>query len=152
MDAGRYGLAAARLEDALELNPDDPDLISALGGASYRRGDFEDAERKFRAALGLNADHLESVEGLALLDATLKRYPQARERSRHLLKLKPESAKIWLFLGDVEHKLGNLQPALDAWRRSLKVSDTNARMIKEAQRRLDCVRRPFGFVCIFKAS
>lgn len=137
MDAGRYALAAARLEDALELSPDDPDLLSALGGASYRHRRFEDAERQYRAALGLNADHLEAVEGLALLDATLRRYPQARERSRQLLKLKPESAKIWLFLGDVEHKLGNLQPALDAWHRSLKVSDTNARMIKEAKRRLD---------------
>ncbi|MCK4340209.1 MAG: hypothetical protein KAY37_00615 [Phycisphaerae bacterium] len=50
------------------------------------------AQDRFQAAVDGLPDHIGALEGLALVAATKKRYPVAREHLRHLLRLRPESS------------------------------------------------------------
>ncbi len=47
----RYDEARALIEQAHELNPDDPAILDSLGWVNYRLGDLEEAERLLRQAL-----------------------------------------------------------------------------------------------------
>ncbi len=136
---GRYSLAAARYQDAAHLAPADADTLVDLGSAHYRLGRLDQAHDTFNSATNLIPDHIGAIEGLALVAATQKRYPQAREHLQHLLRLQPQSGITWLRYGDVEHRLGNTTPALEAWRKALAADDADANtdLRHKAQRRLD---------------
>jgi TolA-binding protein len=129
MAEGRHALAAARLEDALNIAPDDVDLLVAHGGVLYRTGRHAEAKERFQSTLKTRPDHPGAIEGLALVAVTQRRYPEARAHLRHLLDLNPESAKTWLRYGDIEHKLGNRDEALKAWQQvlAMRVADRNVR-------------------------
>lgn len=141
MASGQFALAEARLRDALALAPDSADLLVRRGGALYRLGKFDEAAADFSSALLDNGDNIAALEGNALVDATLRRYPEARKRLTHLLELQPRSAKTWVKLGDVEHSLGNAREALAAWERALEMEGVSAEVIKRARARLDLFRR-----------
>lgn len=134
---GQYSLAAARFEDALQLAPQDADLLVDLGSTLYRLGRYDEAGRRFETALSLVNDHVGALEGLALVAATQRRYAVAREHLQHLLQLRPHSGATWLRAGDVEHRLGRTRPALEAWRRALAARDGDEELRAKARRRLE---------------
>ena len=136
MNEQRYGLATARLEDALELEPSDADLLVDLGSALYWSKRYDEAGGRFEAALKAFPNHTGAIDGLALVAATQKRYPQAREHLLHLLELQPQSASAWLHYGDIEHKLGNRQRAMEAWERATKLENADEAVCEKAQKRL----------------
>jgi len=138
---GRYGLAAARLEDALALAPEDTGLLVELGSALYRSGRYLEAGERFEAALRQQENHIEAIEGLALVEATLKRYPEARAQLQRALTLRPESGRNWLRYGDIEHRLGNREAALKAWRHVLMVDDADEAATGQARERLKYFER-----------
>jgi len=119
---GEFSLAAARLREALALAPRNPDLLVSLGNASFQTRDLAEAERLFRLALDSQPGHAAALEGLALVAMNLDRYPDARENLRRLLELDPSTARHWLHYGDVEHRLGQQQSALEAWRHVLQLA------------------------------
>ncbi|MFQ5805088.1 MAG: tetratricopeptide repeat protein [Phycisphaerae bacterium] len=133
---GRLSLAGARLQDALELAPDDADLQVDLGSVLYRARQYDEARRRFRAALDASPEHLGAIEGLALVAATQNRYPQARSHLQHLLRLGPESGKHWLHYGDIEHILGNAAAARAAWERALELERVDKTLREKVQKRL----------------
>ena len=137
MKEGRYSLAAARFEDAARLAPTDSDTLVDLGSAHYRLGHLDQAQQTFQSATDITPDHLGAIEGLALVAATQKRYPQAREHLRHLLRLQPQSGATWLRYGDVEHRLGNTTLALEAWRKAISIDDADTDLQRKAERRLE---------------
>ncbi len=133
---GRFSLAAARLEDALALAPRDADLLVELGTALYRGGRYDDAASRLRAALQAQPDHGGALDGLALVAATQRQYPQAREYLLQLQRLRPDCGLVWLRSGDIEHRLGNTVPALAAWRNVLSAADADDSVCDGARRRL----------------
>lgn len=142
LDVGEYALAAARFEEALRSAPDDADLLVSLGSALYRTGRYDEAAERYEAAVKRRADHTAAIEGLALVDATRRRYPQAREHLKRLLTLSPESAEAWMHLGDVEHRLGETPAALDAWNRALGIKDAPSSVTEGVQRRMKLLGPP----------
>ena len=139
---GQYALAEARLRDALELMPDAPDLLVRRGGALYRLNRFDEAGADFSSALRADSDNIAALEGNALVDATLRRYPDARKQLARLLELQPRSAKTWVKFGDIEHNLGNAREAIAAWERALETEGVSAKVIERARERLKLFRRP----------
>jgi tetratricopeptide (TPR) repeat protein len=134
---GRYALAGARLQSALELDPDKPDMLVDLGSSYYRGDKFDLADAQYRRAAEIEPDNPQALEGLALVAATQKRYPDAREHLQHLLKLRPDAAEHWLHFGDVEHMLGDRTAARQAWDKALRLETADAFVRKEAKKRLD---------------
>jgi Flp pilus assembly protein TadD len=137
MAEGRYSLAAARLEDAVSRAPRDADLLVDLGNALYRAGRYDEAGQRLQAALQAQPDHADALDGLALVAVTQKQYSQAHEYMLQLQRLRPQSGLVWLRSGDIEHRLGNLAPALAAWRKALAADDTDQNLRDNARRRLD---------------
>jgi TolA-binding protein len=133
---GRFSLAAARLEDAVALAPRDADLLVELGTALYHAGRYDDAADRLHAALSAQPDHGGALDGLALVAATQRQYPQAREYLLQLQRLRPDSGLMWLRSGDIEHRLGNTAPARAAWRKVLNAADADDSVRAGARRRL----------------
>lgn len=133
---GQVSLAGARLQDALEIAPDDPDLQVDLGSLFYRTRQYDDAVARFRAALEESPDHIGAIDGLALVAATQNRYSEARSHLQHLLRLDPNSSKHWLHYGDMEHYLGNATEAFAAWNKALSLEPVDEAVRKDAQKRL----------------
>ncbi len=134
--AREYDLAAARFRDGLKLVPNDPDLLTGLGGVLYRMEQFEDAAAQFGSALLAEPEHVGALEGYALVEATQRRYPEARKRLGQLLRLQPRSARHWLHLGDIEHKLGNTREALDAWQKAVDLESAPPEIVEQGRKRL----------------
>ena len=134
---GRFSLAAARLEDALALSPDNADLLVDLGTALYRAGRYDDARRRWQAALAAQPDHTGALDGLALAAVTQRQYPEAREYLLQLQRLRPSSGLVWLRSGDIEHRLGNTAQALVAWRKALSAAAADQNLRENARRRLE---------------
>jgi len=134
---GQYSLAAARLEDALRLAPQNAEVLTDLGDVLFRLSRYQEADARFQAALQAAPDHAGALEGLALVAAAEKRYPDAREHLRHLLRVQPESGESWLRYGDIEHRTGNMTQAYDAWEHVLRIPAAPAETRTKAQRRLD---------------
>ena len=134
--AGRYGLAEARLNDALDEAPGDPDVLLSLGEVLFRAKRYSDAERRFRTALEHSPDNERALEGLALVANTARRYPEAREHLQRLLRQRPAAGHTWLRLGDVEHRLGRRTEAVDAWRKAVEMTDAKSDIHAWAQDRL----------------
>lgn len=133
---GHLSLAGARLQQALEAAPNDPDLLVDLGSVLYRGRRYDEADRRFQDALDSSPEHLGAIEGLALVAATQNRYPQARSHLEHLLRIVPDSAKHWLHYGDVQHMLGNANAAHDAWEKVLEFEPADKTVREKAQKRL----------------
>jgi tetratricopeptide (TPR) repeat protein len=137
---GRPALAEARLTDALHGAPGDQDVLVDLGTVLFQTQHYDDAGQQFQAALDAHPDNLAATQGLALVANAQRRYPEARQHLQHLLKRTPESGLTWLRYGDVEHRLGELDTALQAWRRVLEVEPAESQVRRMAEERL----RTFG--------
>jgi hypothetical protein len=137
---GRTPLALSRLEEAARAAPRDADLLIDLGTTLYSTRRYDDAAAQFERALTVAPDNRAAIEGLAVVAATQRRYPEARQRLAQLLTQTPESGLTWLRYGDVEHRLGNRDEALKAWRRVLEVDPADSDARSKAETRL----RHFG--------
>ena len=89
----RYDEARALIEQALQLNPDDPAILDSLGWVNYRQGNLDEAERLLRRALELYPD----AEVAAHLGEVLWARGKEREARKiwaHALKQQPNNAIV----------------------------------------------------------
>ena len=134
---GQFALAGARLQEALKLTPDNPDLMVDLGSVYYRTRQYDQAYQQFQRADELTPGHIGALEGLALVAATQNKYPLAKEHLEKLLKLRPDAADHWLHYGDVEHMLGNQTAAQTAWQKALALDTADDTLRQKAEKRLE---------------
>ncbi|MGQ9731459.1 MAG: tetratricopeptide repeat protein [Candidatus Zipacnadales bacterium] len=87
----RFTIAVAAYERALELRPDDPDILTDLGVALRGCGDFEGAVRRFREAAEKDTQHPQSRFNLGVvLLYDLHRPKQAMEAWEEYLAIAPK--------------------------------------------------------------
>jgi hypothetical protein len=133
---GQLALASARLHQALELAPDDANLLVELGSILFRTRQYDRAASRFARALDAAPDHVGAIEGLALVAVNQRRYSEARSHLEHLLRLCPEAADHWMHFGDVEHMLGNVANARTAWKKALQLEPADQTIREETEKRL----------------
>ncbi len=98
---GEFESARENFEEALELSPDDPDLLYNIGQCFDRQGNWQKAEPLYRKCLVQDAQHEDARFALALvLDRTGRREESAR-MAQEWLAANPDRA---------------LPYALDGWR------------------------------------
>ncbi len=134
--ADRPSLATHRLRDAVMLAPGDARLRRELARVLLQSGRFEEADQQFQSVLSLEPDDLDALEGLALTAAAQRRYPVAAEHLRSLLDRSPDTGRLWLRFGDIQHKLGRSRAARDAWDRVLALEPPDSRLRAQARERL----------------
>lgn len=130
-DRGRYAEAIDEIQEALELNPEFPDLLNQLGLARSMNGDREGAVAAFQRALHLNPHYVEARLNLAIVLNDLGRYDEAlrefemdRPRDPDHENLSPEVrahlAESHALLGDTYRNLGLLVDASQEFRKALR--------------------------------
>ena len=89
----RYDEAKALIEQALQLNPQDPAILDSLGWVNYRLGNLDEAERLLRQALARFPDHEVAAHLGEVLWARGKQR-EARKVWANALKQQPDSTLL----------------------------------------------------------
>ena len=132
---GQSERAIEALEAALRISPTDADALYQLGVAYQAQEQCDAALEAFRRAVRLVPDFVEAYQGMVQCYQALgqddyrlyaegmvafgeKRYRQARERLEQAAERLPDDASVWLGLGLVYEKLGDLEAARQALARA----------------------------------
>ncbi len=136
---GQSEKALEPLEDALVIVPTDADALYQLGLAYRNLGRYQDALEQFQKAVRLVPDFTEAYQGmegcyLALGDEGALRYARgmvaygqgdyqtARAQLLEAASQRPDDPQVWLGLGLTYEKLGDLQAALEALTKAIKLA------------------------------
>jgi adenylate cyclase len=99
---------------ALALDPDSSEAHSALGNILLQADhDWTRAEAEFERALSLNPNNTVAYRFLALLLVALERFDEAKEASRHAIRLDPGGSHR-ATLGWAELESGNPEAAIES--------------------------------------
>jgi Tfp pilus assembly protein PilF len=134
---GQYAVAAERLREALEQ---DPELLEArhdLAGIFYRQQDYDRAITEYQTVLGKNEKYESALYGAALAYVAKRDYHQSREMLTRLLEVNDRNAEAWLDLGDVLFMTGDVNNARANWRRATRIEPPAQEVVDKARRRLE---------------
>ncbi len=117
---GKPDMAIASFQQAISMNPDDPDAYVNLGATlkDYRR--LGEAEECFDKALKLKPDCTEAYFNLGMLMQARGRCDQAIELIRKGLVIEPSCAKAHALLGSIQMDLGQYEIARGEIEEALK--------------------------------
>ena len=159
LDYGEALVKAGRLEEAAsvfthceQMADGDARPVAWLGKIAVSQHRSKDARRLFGEALHRNPDDLTALDGLANLDAQVRRVHHAIAGFDHILRLRPKDADAWQRLGilcmadrQYDRSLGALQTAAEldpndlVTNRFLGIVELHAGRLDEASRTLRAV-------------
>jgi Flp pilus assembly protein TadD len=118
-DADEAGKAFTVLEQALEKQPDQPDLLYDLALTAEKLGRFRISEQSLRKVIQLQPDyaHAYNALGYSLADRN-ERLPEARKLIEKALQLRPNDSYIIDSMGWVMYRQGDLMGAVGYLRRA----------------------------------
>ncbi len=121
-EAKKYDESYRLLGEALEKNPDAPDLLYDHAMAAEKLDKLDVLERDLRKLIELKPDHAHAYNalGYTLADRTT-RLPEALELIKKAVELAPEDAFILDSLGWVHYRLGNMDESLTHLRRAFEI-------------------------------
>ncbi len=137
MTRGQYTVAAERLHECIEQDPDMLDARRDLAGIFYRQKDFDRAIEEYRGVLDRNPNYESALYGAALAYVAKRDYSQSRDMLSRLLTINDHNAEAWLDLGDVLFMMGDTVNARGHWRRATKLDPSAQEIVAKAQRRLE---------------
>jgi tetratricopeptide (TPR) repeat protein len=112
-DHKRFELAYELYAKAVEMFPDDPDLVYEQAMVAEKAGRFDDMERLLRGLIARLPDYHHAYNALGYSMAERKvRLPEAKALIEQALARAPDDAYIQDSLGWVEFRLGNLEAAV----------------------------------------
>lgn len=118
--SGEPGAAAAELERAAELRPQDFWVAFYQGVCAYRRGRFDEAAQAFRVAVALAPDCAEGYYNRGLANAAAKRPEAALRDYDRALALAPGLGAAALNRGVLHYEAGHLAEARADLERALR--------------------------------
>ncbi len=120
---GKWALAEKDLRRALELKPDQPDVLNYLGyGWMERRLNLADARAMIEKAVKARPDDAEIVDSMGWALYLQGDFQHATEYLEKAVELLPGDATVNDHLGDVYWRLGHKTEARYQWERSLSFS------------------------------
>jgi protein O-mannosyl-transferase len=119
---GRLAEAMDYFARALQINPDDPNVLYDLGNAFARLGDWDNAISSYRHALQVTPDQADILNNLGFALATKKRFADAVACFEAALKLNPDSASTHNNLAAVLFNEHRLDEAVQHYREALRIT------------------------------
>ncbi len=114
IEARQLEEAMGLYNEALELNPDDLDLLYGRSIIAERLGRFTLSERDLRSILQLEPNDARSLNALGYILANhTQRYEEALELITQALEQTPDDAAVIDSMGWVQYRLGDLDAALE---------------------------------------
>ena len=130
---GQYGQAILYFKQALEISPDQIDVLNNMGYSLYRSEQYIEAIQYYKKVLAINPKYHQTLFNYALLEARLKNYNLARSIFFRLMS--PSEANnnvgyIAMKNGDFELAGLFLQKALSLSSRHYEKAHKNLQMLK----------------------
>ena len=89
-ELGNWDEAINNYQRALQITPDQPDILDNLGFAFAAKKQFADAIANFEAALKLNPDSADAHNNLATVLFIQQRFDEAIRHYREALRITPD--------------------------------------------------------------
>lgn len=113
-DAGQPKLALKVYDAALQVSPDDRDLLYARALLLEQDGDSDAAESDLASILKQAPNDAEALNALGyMLTLHTSRYHEAHDYIQRALEIEPDDPAIMDSMGWIEHRLGDEATALD---------------------------------------
>ncbi len=129
---GRWPQAEADFLRALELSPEQPDVMNYLGYGWVDRGErLQEGLALIERAVALRPNSGAIIDSLGWAHFRLGNYAQARDLIEHALQLEPADATLNEHLGDVYWRLGRRIEARYQWQRALDLGPENLAAVQE---------------------
>jgi predicted O-linked N-acetylglucosamine transferase (SPINDLY family) len=113
---GRAQEAVPVFEKALTFAPGDADLLGGIGDAWQMLDKLPQAIAAYQQAVALKPTMVQAWWGLACAESTRQDYACAAESFRRVIQLAPHHGMAYHNLGKALFELGQIDPALDAFR------------------------------------
>lgn len=133
---GQYAIAAERLREALDINPDLLPAMSDLAGIHATQQDYDKAIQLYTTVLGKDPRNVQALRGAALAYAVRKQYPAARDVLKRIVGVNASDAEAWLDLGDVTFMMGDATEARAHWGRAATMTGAPEVISRKARSRL----------------
>jgi Flp pilus assembly protein TadD len=134
--------AIATLKQAIAMAPNDAQLHGGLGRTYLQTRDFVNAKKELRTALQLDRNNLTYWKDLSSTYYLAGNYQAALETLDVIAKTETPGAGQWFIRALCYDKLGQVQPALDAYRRFLELDEKqNPDQVWQANQRIHVLEK-----------
>jgi Flp pilus assembly protein TadD len=138
----QYDNAVPVLVKAIALAPQDPDLAAELGHALLEKKDYPNAVNALVVAMKMNPQSIDVLKDLVTAEYLNKNYPATLHGLDVLAQKETPPVGSWFVRATCYDKLGQVQPALDAYKKFLELNkDENSDMYFEASARVRTLSR-----------
>ncbi len=138
----QYDNAVPVLVKAIALAPQDVDLPAELGHAYLEKKDYPNAVNALVVAMKMNPQSMDVLKDLVTAEYLNKNYPAALHGLDVLAQKETPPVGSWFVRATCYDKLGQVQPALDAYKKFLELNkDQNSDMYFEASARVRTLTR-----------
>ena len=118
----QYIEAQELFRTGLEMEPENPYLLSGMGDVCRETGDFSEAERCYRLLLEVDRGNLFALRGLGDVCKKLNRHQEAIQLWERYLVLRPQDKFVMTRIADSCKILMQYERADHAYRQILKIS------------------------------
>ena len=125
---GHYDDALFELQKALELWPEDIDLLILAAGLLQMKNNLREADTKCSLLLRLKPDHAEGLRVMGVIKMGLGQLQEAEEYGRCALEIDANASLAVNSLGVTLMKQGRLDEAAELFDRGTKIDPTNDMM------------------------
>ncbi len=122
LKARRYREAKDLFRAGLEIEPENPYLLSGMGDACRETEDFEGAERCYLALLKVDGKNLFALRGLGDVYKRLNRHQEAIKLWETYLKYRPQDKHVMTRIADSCKVLALYDRAEEAYRQILRIA------------------------------
>lgn len=128
VNSQRLSEARAIYSEFNDVDTDDIELITSLGGLAFRLKEFVDAIYRYTRAAELQPDNANHKYSLAIAMESIGEQGEAREILLKTIELDPKMTPAYIRLGVISNNIRDFQKALDYLEKAiaLKTSDPNA--------------------------
>jgi Tfp pilus assembly protein PilF len=120
-----YDESEMAFQKALQLAPDNPEILGNYANLLKRRGRLDDALHHCRRAVKAAPALAKAWLNLGLAALSADRAAEAREGLERAVRLDPKSSSAWQALGSAHRAVGDLEGAEKAFRKSVGLRPEN---------------------------
>jgi putative PEP-CTERM system TPR-repeat lipoprotein len=130
LQSGELNQASTTLAKVVEMTSGQPQPLIRLADAQVRAGNKDAAVESLRKSLALKPDLIEAQRKLALLEASMGRYPEAFELADKVQRQRPAEAVGFLLEGDLDVGRRDWDKAAAAYRTGIKHAPSTELAVK----------------------
>ncbi len=130
LNQGEVEEAIPHFRAAATINPSDPDSNVNIGAYEQRHNNPAGAIERYKKVIAMTQDakkvnaqsRAQAFSNMGYAYRDLKDYTHARESFQEAITINPYDARSWLGLGIIAHKAGDLNTAIQAYTKTLKIA------------------------------